>query len=129
PGLQMQHATVAQCGVPNAIADPVFRGLRGHCVLLGDLQFGPSDFVNPIVKQDDGTWGVGLTFTPNALPVFTQAIESLTPNAAPDPNPRLLFVFRGAAYRWTSLPEADATIFLITGNQKLAQSIAASLGG
>jgi hypothetical protein len=121
----MQHAKVAECGVPGALADPY---LPGHCVILGDLQFSPTDFLNPVVKQDDrGEWGVGLTLTHQALAVFQHEIDSLVPNAPPDPTSRLLFVFKGQPLRWTSLPEADATVFVVTPSQALAQRIATSL--
>jgi hypothetical protein len=122
----MQYiARTVGCGAPQALKDPY---VPGQCIILGDLLFGPKDFVNPVVKHDSERGsGVGVTLTSRALAVFQHEIETLAPNAPPAPGTRLTFVFNRRPLRWTLLPGPDANLFVVTPNDRLAQRIVASL--
>ena len=96
--------------------------------MLGGLQFGPEDFLNPVVQHDpERGSGVRVTLTSRARAVFQHEIESLAPNAPPGPGTRLAFVFEGRPLQWTLLPGPDAHLLVVTPNDRLAQRIVASL--
>lgn len=124
--LHMQYVVkTADCGVSDAVEDP---DAPGHCIILGDALFDPSDFTNPVVKHDAalGT-GVGITLTSRARDIFARNLETIAPNAQTDTGARLTFAFDGTPLRWTLLPGPDANLFVVTPTNTIAERIAASL--
>jgi hypothetical protein len=124
--LHMQYvARMVRCGTPEAVEDP---DVPGHCIVLGNSLFDPSDFTNPVVKHDAALGsGVGVTLTSNARNVFVRVFETIAPNSLTAPGGRVTFVFDGRPLRWALLPGPDANLFVATPTESFAERIAASL--
>jgi hypothetical protein len=113
------------CGAPQAVEDP---DAPGHCVVLGNSLFGPSDFTTPVVKHDAVRGvGVGITLTSSARAVFVRDFDTIARSAPDDADARLTFVFDGQALEWTLLPGPDANLLVVTPNATVANRIVASL--
>jgi hypothetical protein len=114
----------AACGTSGAVEDPYHRGI---CLLLGDAVFGPDDIKKAVLAHDDlaidPVTCVGLTMTHAASTAFAKYVYALEPGQAQ----RYLFLYRGTPLGFTSLPQNDATICILTKTLSMAERIVGSV--